>query len=195
MNRCDSIEKAQKEESGQALILLAGILFCVVLVSLVVLQVRRVYQAANYVEETANAAVEAAIRPLASSVISGDVMIDPTEAQTQIKEDVARSAYFAAADYRLSVDDMVEDLAIEVINPPDGGCRFTGETVCYESPAVKVSIAVVVNILGFDVLLERTARGSLGAVAGYREQRPTIPPPTQIVLPTVEWLVTHTPVP
>ena len=177
-------------DEGQALILLAAILFCVVLVSLVVIQVRRAYQAANYVEEMVNAAVAVAIRPLASSVVSGDVAIDKAVAHEQIVMEVTHGAQFAARDYGLTVGDMVDDLAIEVINPPGDDCRFVGEDVCYESPAVKVTAAVVVTIWGFDVALQRTARGSLGAVAGSGEARPTIAVPTPLALPTSVVVVT-----
>ena len=182
---------ANNNDEGQALILLAAILFCVVLVSLVVIQVRRAYQAANYVEETVNSAVEVAIRPLASSVVSGDVVIDGATAREQIVAEVTHGAQFAARDYGLTVADVVDDLVIEVINPSGDGCRFVGETVCYESPAVKVTVDVVVRIWGFDVALQRTARGSLGAVAGSGEGRPTIAVPTPLALPTSVVVVTR----
>jgi len=180
---------------GQALILLAAMLFCIVLVSLVVIQIRRAYQAANYVEEVTNAAVEAAIQPLANTVLTGDIAIDKDTAREQILTDIAQNAYFAARDYGLTTADLTDDLQIEIINPPSDPCQFTGETVCYESPAVKVTATVTVKIFGLAIKLQRTARGTLGAVAGATEAVPTIAIPTPMALPTEAFIGTKVPTP
>lgn len=186
MNDQDVLKhQSEKEsESGQALVIGAAILFCLILTMLLYLSIQRAYNLANFLDETAELAAQSAAEPIADNLVSGQVRIDPASATQKAEATVLFSAQSISGE----VDPTTITTTVRTINtiPP---AATTEDDICEDYnlndgdrrclfPIVVVDLDLPYRLFGFDFVIRSRGVATLGS----NSRQPEVGP---IVLPTV----------
>lgn len=192
-------QQHQDSESGQALVISAGILFVLAITFILFMNVQRAYSLANYLDETAELAAQSAAEPVANDLVNGDVQIDSSAAvekaeatvellaslAPEIKNDVIRTTDSSS---RLSTIKITD---IQVINP--GLTTNVNDPLCEEFnnstpgddlcvfPLVAVYLTLPHKLFGIEFDINTRGVATLGANSRQPEAVPvTLPVPTAL---------------
>ena len=165
MNIQDVPVSTNRAEQGQILVIAAGMLCALTIAMLFYLNVQRAYNLSNFLDETAELAVQAAAEPKVDDLLKGAVSIDATQAITASKAAVRFSAESNLGDLGSVIDDLtcqMEPVAtrssgcpngtLTVLNPGDTGCEeynTSGETDCV-FPIIIVKLTLPYTLFGVD---------------------------------------------
>ncbi|MEM7800519.1 MAG: hypothetical protein AAF633_15090 [Chloroflexota bacterium] len=176
-------------EEGQAIVIGVGILCALGITFLFYLSIQRAYNLANFLDETAELAAQAAAEPFANGIVNGEVIIDDAEARAKAEATVA----FAIDRYggELSQDNINyinnNGFAYKVLNVGDSDnlCRDynpsnTINTDC-TFPIVWVELTLPYSLFGIDFTIRTDGVATLGANSREPEAVPVnLPTPTPI---------------
>lgn len=178
-----------QEESGQALVIAAAVLFTLVVVILFSFRVQRLYNVANFMEETVAFAADAAAQPEATSLRDGDLEVDESlvdqRVQAAVKHAVTQINIISMTEaeivsntsaqaYRREDEVLLSRTGCDKSVDPDAD----PEDDCFWVPGVVVTMTLDIDFLGWPVSLTRTGTATLGTQQGVVEELPT---PTPIV--------------
>ena len=203
-NTTHNTKKNQTRESGQALVISAGILFVLAITFMFYMSVQRAYNVANFLDETAELAAQAAAEPVTDDIVNGNVRINETEAVQKAQSTVVLLANVTGAvsrdvillgDTRQSdhINSEIKVDNITVINPSITGTPYQN-AVCGDFnldpldfdcrfPLVIVELSVAHRLFGIDFDISTRGVATLGANSRQPEAVPVdLPEPT--VLPT-----------
>jgi hypothetical protein len=181
-----------QEESGNALVIAAVILFVVILIGFLQLRIRSLYSAVTMFEDSVQYAAESAARPDPSAISAGNFQINTGLAMMTARSHLALSV--RSNPYTTWTErDVVRNSFVEVFNPTGTDCVTPqyGDGRCFYTPGVAVTAAIEMSFLGIPVLITRTGIATTGISArpdGVEEVRATSTP---IAIPGV--VVTTTP--
>ncbi|MEM8856982.1 MAG: hypothetical protein AAGD96_01590 [Chloroflexota bacterium] len=181
----ETIQKicSQKQaEKGQALVMGAGIICCLVIAFLFYLSVQRAYNLANFLDETAEMAAQSAAEPIADDIVQGQVRVDATEAQNKAVATVA----FLAESVAGEIDPTTIIETVTTVNPGQTNTdlcpnySLTGADVC-DFPLVAVDLELPHRLFGVPFTIRSRGVATLGANSRQPEAVPvTLPTPTNL---------------
>jgi hypothetical protein len=187
VNQADQ-SRAPANQTGQTLVIAAVLLFALVVVFLFTIQVAQMLNQVNYVADTVRFAAEVAARPSGSTLVGGALHIDPDEAEAAARAQLALSLQQGSVANPALV---LESAVVEFVNPPAGACgSFPDDDACYYTPAVRVSAAVPITLLGLTVTIRRSGVATTSATPASGSLPAPVPMPTPIILPTEVFIIT-----
>lgn len=174
-------------EKGQALVIGAGIICCLVIAFLFYLSVQRAYNLANFLDETAEMAAQSAAEPIADDIVQGKVSIDPDAAETKANATVA----FLAESIAGEIDPTTIKPDIRTFNPGDSDSicadySIDGSADC-DFPLVVVDLELPHTLFGVSFTIRSRGVATLGANSRQPEAVP-------VTLPTTTPLPTNPPI-
>ncbi len=201
-------DQTQNSESGQALVISAGILFVLAMTFILFMNVQRAYSLANYLDETAELAAQSAAEPIANDLVNGNVQIDSGAAiekaeatvellaslAPEINNNIIRTTGSGTPLSTIRVTD------IQVINP--GVTTNVNDPLCEEFnnstagddlcvfPLVAVYLTLPHKLFGIEFDINTRGVATLGANSQQPEAIPVIlpvppapPAPPEIIIP------------
>ena len=176
-----------KTEKGQALVIGAGIICCLVIAFLFYLSVQRAYNLANFLDETSEMAAQSAAEPIADDIVQGEVRIDGTAATTKANATVA----FLAESVAGEIDPTTITSNVRTLNPGDtdsicADYSIDGSPDC-DFPLVVVDLELPHTLFGIGFTIRSRGVATLGANSRQPEAVP-------VTLPTTTPLPTNPPI-
>ncbi|MEM9775468.1 MAG: hypothetical protein AAF902_12880 [Chloroflexota bacterium] len=178
---------ARKTEQGQALVIGAGIICCLVIAFLFYLSVQRAYNLANFLDETSEMAAQSAAEPIADAIVQGSVRIDDSAAETKAQATIAFLAESIAGE--IDPSDIRDD--VRTFNPGDNNSicadySIDGSADC-DFPLVVVDLELPHTLFGIGFTIRSRGVATLGANSRQPEAVP-------VTLPTTTPLPLNTPI-
>lgn len=202
-----NIKNHKEKESGQALVMGAGILFILAIAFMFYMSVQRAYNLANLLDETAELAAQSAAEPNADDIVNGDVNINVAKAKQQaeatvellasISPETAGTIIKEGQTYDPDLDrSTIVVKEIEVRNPGerDALCEefnnpdLTSDTDLCRFPIVAVHLSLPHRLFGINFEINTRGVATLGSNSRQPEAIPVaLPTPTNI--PTIPPIV------
>lgn len=191
-------KKQSNLEEGQAIVMGTGILLALGITFLFYLSIQRAYNLANFLDETAELAAQAAAEPAGDNIVSGDIYIDPADA---LAKAIATVNYSVDQYGREFSDDNLAYLINDATIDGDGGFEIkvinignpSTDDLCLEYkpgatpnndctfPIVEVTLSLPYRLFGIEFTIETNGVATLGANSRAPEPiLPNLPTPTPI---------------
>lgn len=172
------------EESGQIIVFAALALVVLVIFAMGMIRYMQMVALANFTQDTVKFAAEVAARPSGSNLTTGRLQIDEAEANAIIKAELSR-ALDQATNLNHPKHLIIQDNTTIEILQPDGTCQsFPDDGRCFSVPAIRVTMTVPFQFMGFNLNITRSGIATTGALPGTGDNDPTLPMPTPVILPT-----------
>ncbi len=190
----DLTQQPNEQEKGQVLVIAVAMICALAIVMLFFLNIQRAYNLSNFLDETAELAAQAAAEPKADSLLTGNIIVDESQARIATKAAIQYSAESNLGDLDGRINQLTCQMetplptdcpagSLTVLNPPNSGCEkynASGDTEC-EFPVVIVQLILPYRLFGVDFTV-----GAQGvAVVGENTQTNTIQTPTEIPVSTI----------
>ncbi|MFK7800751.1 MAG: hypothetical protein AB8G95_03880 [Anaerolineae bacterium] len=186
----------QQTEKGQALVIGAGILFCLAITMMLYLSIQRAYNLANFLDETAELAAQSAAEPIADDIVNGQVRIDSTRAIEKSSATIRFSAQSVSGE--INPSSIISTTT--TINPGDTN------TICAEYnldpledtclfPLVVVDLELPHRLFGLDFTITSRGVATLGANSRRPEAVPIVLPEPTALSPSTPIIITIVPGP
>lgn len=193
-NLNDLFQRKKKSEKGQALVIGAGILFCLVLMMLLYLSIQRAYNLANFLDETSELAAQSAAEPVANEIVNGLVQINETDAQNKAEATILFSAQSISGE----VDPTTIGSTVTTINPGETNviCREYNLDPTEEDclfPLVVVDLELPHRLFGIDFTIRSRGVATLGANSRQPEAVPVVLPEPTALAPSTPIIIKITP--
>jgi hypothetical protein len=185
--------KTNGSEKGQTLPITALGLAVLVIFFMGLVRTMQMIALAQFTQETAKFAAEVGARPSGSLLTTRQLAIDEAEAHAVIRAELER-ALAQVNGLGANKEDVARSATIEILQPADGLCeQFPGDDRCFAVPAIRVTLAVPFNFLGFGLTLTRSGIATTAHLPGSGRELIEPPPPTPISIPTQVATILPTP--
>lgn len=194
MNQKKVLQQKKQNEKGQALVIGAGILFCLAITMLLYLSIQRAYNLANFLDETAELAAQSAAEPVADDIVNGLVTIDSTKA---IEKSTA-TINFSAQSISGEIDPSSIISTTTTINPGDTNSICADynldptEITCL-FPLVIVDLELPHRLMGVDFTITSRGVATLGANSRQPDAVPIVLPEPTALSPSTPIVITIEP--